>query len=109
MNELTKLCSFMGLMIASASLIAADFDGSKPMLCASLDVLECVDGSSCETVTAESVDAPQFISVDLKNKELTLNRSGRPRSAQLRNRDIQRGAGTAAVGAGTATNLCGKT
>ncbi len=87
MNELTKICSFMALMITSASLFAADFDGSKPMLCASLDVLECVDGSSCETVAAETVDAPQFISVDLKNKELTLDRSGRPRSAQLRNRE----------------------
>ena len=87
MNTLTKLCSFMGLMIASASLFAADFDGSKPMLCASLDVLECVDGRDCDMVSAESVDAPQFITVDLKNKELKLDRSDRPQSAQLRNRE----------------------
>ena len=36
---------------------------------------------------AEDVDAPQFITVDLKNKKLQLDRSGRPRSAQLRNRE----------------------
>ncbi len=104
MNEITKICSFMGLMIASASLFAADFDGSKPMLCASLDVLECVDGSSCETVTAESVDAPQFITVDLKNKELKLDRSGRPRSAQLRNRENLNGR-LIVQGVGTETGL----
>jgi len=71
--------------MASAPLLAADFDGSEPILCASLDVLECVDGRDCDMVTAESVDAPQFITVDLKNKELKLDRSGHPRSAQLRN------------------------
>jgi len=94
----------MGLMIASASLYAADFDGSKPMFCASLDVLECVDGRSCETVAAESVDAPQFITVDLKNKELKLDRSGRPRSAQLRNRENLHGR-LIVQGIGTETGL----
>jgi len=87
MNELTKTCSFVGLMIASASLLAADFDGTKPMLCASLDVLECVDGRSCEAVAADAVDAPQFITVDLKNNTLKLDSSGRPQSAELRNRE----------------------
>ena len=104
MNTTTKLCSFMGLLIASASLFAADFDGSEPMLCASLDVLECVDGSRCKTVTAESVDAPQFITVDLKNKELKLDRSGRPRSAQLRNRESLNGR-LVLQGVGTETGL----
>ena len=104
MNEITRICSFMGLMIASASLYAADFDGSKPMFCASLDVLECVDGRSCETVAAESVDAPQFITVDLKNKELKLDRSGRPRSAQLRNRENLHGR-LIVQGIGTETGL----
>ena len=104
MNEITKICSFMGLMITSASLFAADFDGSKPMLCASLDVLECVDGSSCETVAAETVDAPQFIRIDPKNNELTLDRSGRPRSAQLRNRENLNGR-LVVQGVGTETGL----
>ena len=104
MNELTKICSFIGLMITSASLFAADFDGSKPMLCASLEVLECVDERNCETVAADDVDAPQFIAVDLKHKELKLDRSGRPQSAQLRNRENLNGR-LVLQGVGTETGL----
>jgi len=91
MNTTTKICSFTGLLIASASIFAADFDGSEPMLCASLDVLECVDGRDCDMVAAEDVDAPQFITVDLKNKELKLDNSGQPQSTQLRNRESLNG------------------
>ncbi len=91
MNKLTWMCAFMGLMITPVSLYAADFDGSEPMLCASLDILECVDGRDCDMVAAEDVDAPQFITVDLKNKELKLDRSGRPQSTQLRNRESLNG------------------
>ncbi len=87
MNTMTKICSFAGLMIASASPFAADFDGSKPILCASLDVLECVDGRDCEVVAADEVDAPQFISVDLKHDKLQVDRSGQSLHPQLRNRE----------------------
>ena len=87
MNELTRICSFMGLMITSVSLFAADFDGSEPMFCASLDVLECVDGRDCNIVAADDVDAPQFISVDLKHNKLQLDRSGQSRHPELRNRE----------------------
>ena len=104
MNEMTKTCFFMGLMMASAPLLAADFDGSKPILCASLDVLECVDGRDCEMVAAEDVDAPQFISVDLKHDKLQLDRSGRPQSAELRNRESLNGK-LVLQGVGTETGL----
>ena len=91
MNKLTWMYSFMGLMIAPVSLYAADFDGSEAMLCASLNILECVDGRDCDMVAAEDVDAPQFITVDLKNKELKLDPSGQPQSTQLRNRESLNG------------------
>ena len=87
MNTMKEICSFIGLMFASVSLFAADFDGTKPMLCASLDVLECVDGRDCDVVAADDVDAPQFISIDLKHDKLQLDRSGQPRHPQLRNRE----------------------
>ena len=104
MNQMTKICFFTGLMIASAPLLAADFDGSKPILCASLDVLECVDGRDCEMVAAEDVDAPQFITVDLKHDKLQLDRAGRPQSAKLRNRESLNGK-LVLQGVGTETGL----
>jgi len=87
MNTMTKIGSFIGLTIASASLFAADFDGTKPLLCASLDILECADGRECEAVAADDVDAPQFISIDLKHDKLQLDRSGKPTHPELRNRE----------------------
>ena len=104
MNQMTKICSFMGLMFASAPLLAADFDGTKPIFCASLKVLECVDGRDCDMVAAEDVDAPQFISIDLKHDKLQLNRSGRPQSAELRNRESLNGK-LVLQGVGTETGL----
>jgi hypothetical protein len=104
MNTLTKTCYFAGLMLASTAIFAADFDGSKPMLCASLDILECVDGRDCDMVAAEDVDAPQFITVDLKNKALKLDRSGRPQSTELRNQENLNGR-LVVQGVGTETGL----
>jgi len=104
MNKLTWMCSFMGLMITPVSLYAADFDGSEPMLCASLDVLECVDGRDCDMVAAEDVDAPQFITIDLKHDKLQLDRAGRPQSAELRNRESLNGK-LVLQGVGTETGL----
>ena len=50
---------------------AGDFDGSKPLLCASVDVMECAPGNGCNTVSADAIDAPQFFRLDLANKQLT--------------------------------------
>jgi hypothetical protein len=104
MKTMTRIFTLIGLMIVSSSLMAADFDGSKPILCASLDVLECVDGRDCEMVAAESVDAPQFIKIDLKHRELQLDRSGKPESTQLRNRENLNGR-LILQGVGTETGL----
>ena len=104
MKKMTKICFFMGLMITSAPLLAADFDGSEPILCASLDVLECVDGRGCDMVYAEEIDAPQFISIDLEHDKLQLDRSGRPQSAELRNRESLNGK-LVLQGVGTETGL----
>jgi len=41
----------------------ADFDGSKPLLCAVISVIECTPTEN-RTVSAESIGMPQFIMVD---------------------------------------------
>jgi len=87
MKTMTDLCFFALLTIVATSSLAADFDGSKPILCASLDILESVHGRDCEIVAAESIDAPQFIAVDLTNSDIPLDLSGLAQSARLRNRE----------------------
>jgi hypothetical protein len=51
----------------SVSAVAGDFDGSKPLLCAVIDVVECGSGGKCQQVTAEDVGIPRFLTI--KNSE----------------------------------------
>ena len=50
---------------------AGPFDGSVPLVCAPIDIMECSAGGACDRRTAEEVNLPQFIHVDLKAKTLT--------------------------------------
>jgi hypothetical protein len=47
------------------------FDGSQPFLCASFELYSCVAGSECQTETAQSINAPQFLYIDAQKKEVT--------------------------------------
>ena len=64
----TKLLCASLLLAPFGFAAAADFDGSKPMLCASMNVQECVPGVGCEAVTPESINAPEFFRIDAKKK-----------------------------------------
>ena len=50
--------------------IAADFDGSETLLCSFAQIVECDLGSECHDVTSESVDAPDFVKLDFKKKQI---------------------------------------
>lgn len=55
----------LGLPIAAP---AENFDGSKPLICATINVMECTPEEGCQEVTPESVAVPQFLTVDLDKK-----------------------------------------
>ncbi len=44
---------------------AADFDGTKPFLCATMDVASCAPGQDCARESAQTVNAPEFFVVDV--------------------------------------------
>ena len=52
---------------ASSGNAAEPLDGSKPILCAAMQVREC-DASRCGRRTAEEVNLPPFFVVDIKQK-----------------------------------------
>ncbi len=56
--------------------IAADFDGSEPLMCSFGQVVECDAGSVCRAVTHESVDAPSFLKVDFRRKHVVSTTDG---------------------------------
>ena len=76
MRTIIKIClTALPLLFASH---AVALDLSKPFLCASLDVHECVDGARCREVLPEDVNAPTFFRVDMKKKQIRVSKSGEP-------------------------------
>ena len=66
----------LGLTMTLAGLItfpaiAADFDGSKELICAVMDLVECQPGGKCQQVTAEEVGIPHFLKINFKEKKIS--------------------------------------
>lgn len=60
---------------------ALALDKSSPILCASTDVYECVDGRDCRTVLAEAVGAPTFFRIDLVKAQIKVSVQSDPLKA----------------------------
>ena len=70
MNRLKQLAlALVLLLLVPLPAAAGDFDGSKTLLCAFMDIIECGDGGECLEVTAETINAPRFIEIDFKRKK----------------------------------------
>ncbi|MGF1594709.1 MAG: hypothetical protein ACFCUW_15615 [Kiloniellaceae bacterium] len=57
-------------MTAPVSVLAGEFDGSSPMLCALSEVMECAPGQDCQRILPEEVGAPDFFLVDVTAKSV---------------------------------------
>ena len=60
----------------SVTALAADFDGSKTLLCSFAQITECDLGSECRSVTNESIDAPDFVKFDFRKKKFSAISTG---------------------------------
>jgi hypothetical protein len=70
-----KKLKFFTLMICSFSLMAtsafaAILDGSEPLLCSIIDVVECSPDRECINGEASSVNLPFFVKVDVEDKTI---------------------------------------
>ena len=61
------------ICMASYQVAAAKgkFDGSVPLLCVPIEIIECGVEGDCVTATAEAVNIPQFIRVNFEKKMLS--------------------------------------
>ena len=76
MKKITRLlCVFVAGMFAATAALA-EFDGSEPLVCSFGHVIECDAGSECRAVTNESVDAPDFLKLDFKKKQVVATTAG---------------------------------
>ncbi len=53
-----------------AAAVMADFDGSEPLMCSFGEAIECDDGADCREVSLESIDAPDFVKLDFRRKQI---------------------------------------
>lgn len=59
------------LVIAPLAVRAAGpFDGSVPLLCAPTELMECAPGGDCQKRTAEDINLPPFLDLDVKAQVL---------------------------------------
>ncbi|MGD9034627.1 MAG: hypothetical protein PVH02_18305 [Desulfobacteraceae bacterium] len=67
-----------------SQVLAGDFDGSKPLLCAIIEIYDCGAEGECEKATPEEVDAPRFFKIDFEQKRIsgTLE-TGQKRTTQI--------------------------
>ena len=83
-----KIYGLMGLIICIFSFpaLAGDFDGSKELICAVMDLVECQPGGKCQQVTAEDVGIPQFLKINFKEKKISATHAdGSQRSTAIEN------------------------
>jgi len=59
------------LCIAAAPALAADFDGSKALICSTIETHDCAAGTTCERGLAEDINVPQFIRLDFDKKTIS--------------------------------------
>jgi hypothetical protein len=62
-------------LLLTGNAVAADFDGSKPLICALMGNFEC-DPDGCERVTSEGINMPQFVRIDFEGKKISAIREG---------------------------------
>ena len=62
------ILSSLVLGLGAPAALADDIDGKKPLICANVDISECVPDGQCEAVTAASIDASNLLKVDFREK-----------------------------------------
>jgi hypothetical protein len=62
------------VMFLPASSFAEKLDGSKPLICSVIDVIECAPGGECLRQDAASVNLPYFVMVDVTEQTLKVPR-----------------------------------
>jgi hypothetical protein len=66
--------------------LAGDFDGSKPLLCAVTETIECTPDGECLRGEAENIDIPPFLKINVKKRRISGTRQdGTVRTTEIKN------------------------
>jgi hypothetical protein len=68
MKHLIRTVVAAFLCFAGSITQAADFDGTKALICAPVEAMDCVPGEGCLKGTADDIGAPAFMRIDFVKK-----------------------------------------
>lgn len=71
MHKRTAFGLALCLSLGPSTVVAAQYDGSVPLLCAVIEVFECEAGAECHRGDADSVNLPPFVKIDVPQKVLS--------------------------------------
>lgn len=77
-----SLATLIWAALGSAAM-AGDFDGSKKLICATVEAMECSSGEGCEAGIPDEVGAPAFMRIDFAKKVVV----GPKRTSPIRTMD----------------------
>ena len=90
--KIVRACAMVALMLGPVAAWAEDFDGTKPLICASVDTLSCEPGVACESATADELNVPQFFRVNFDNKTISATRpDGEERLTEMQSMELREG------------------
>ncbi len=75
-----SLVASVGLL-AGGAVVADDLQGVDRLICATAEVVVCVEGAECYKLLPADVDVPAFIVVDIKNKRLSTTKASQENRA----------------------------
>ena len=91
-NKLGCVLAIVAMLGIVGSVSADDVTGAERLLCTAVTVIGCMDDGECASGPPWSLNIPQFIEIDLKEKTLnTTQASGQNRSTPIKN--LERGGG----------------
>lgn len=71
MSKLPAVLAGLVFLLAASAGAAASFDGSKPLMCAVGQTVECTAGGECLSGLAGHINAPEFLRIDVKKKQIS--------------------------------------
>ena len=79
-SKLLPCAAAFALLAIGSEAGAADFDGSKPLICATVDAHACDPGETCLRGLPDFIGMPQFMRIDFAKKTV----AGPKRTTQIR-------------------------
>jgi hypothetical protein len=79
----TGPCLLFFAFVVTQPALAADFDGSKPLVCAMIEAFECGPDTGCESGTPESNGLSRFLRIDFKKKEVYTTKEAREQASRI--------------------------